>query len=133
MNKSIVIIYLFLASCAFAPAYDPVVNATLADVEVVALDLKSQCMVLTPVIIHDRLQMPIMAVQSMTKYRTNGREVNQAAAGILKEIIAFEGFYKIDSTAPQLSVRPSVVYCADKLDDIALTVDAILKPYGVLK
>ncbi len=121
-----VICLFWLTSCAFAPAYDPVTNAKLAQIEVVATDLRSQCLILSPSIIHSRLEIPVMELQSMTKYRTNASNVNKGATYILKEIVSFENMYKTET-------KPSITYCADKLDDISMTVDTLLKPYGTLQ
>ena len=116
---------MLLAACGpFAPAFDPVVNDKLAGIEVTALDLKTQCLGLTPQIIHDRLRIPAMEAEASTRYRND--DINRGTTGILKEIISFEKIYKSEE-------KPAIAYCADKLDDIRLTVDALLKPYGKLQ
>ncbi len=116
---------LVLSGCAFAPSFDSTVNSKLAEVEVHATDLKTQCLALTPQVVHQQLEVPMLEIQAMTKYRTNSSLVNTGASGILKEIVSFEDMFKKEQ-------KPSVAYCADKLDDISMTVDALLKPYGTL-
>ena len=121
----ILIIVVLLMSCTFAPAYDPMVNAKLAEIKTTATDLKSQCSAMTADIIHQRLEVPAMTLEAMTVYRSRASGVEKAASAILHEITAFEIIVK--------RKPPSPAYCQDKLDDIALTVEAILKPYGTLQ
>lgn len=121
---------MLLSACTFAPAYDPTVNQTLAQIKANAIDLKQQCIALLPVtltpeMVHDRLYLPALTLQEMSRYRRNASSIETASKDILKEITLFEIVSKRNP--------PSPVYCQDKLNDITLTVDAILKPYGILQ
>ncbi len=116
---------LLLACCA--PTYDPTFNAKAAEIQAKANILKLQCPITSDVIAQELL-LPIMELQAMTKYRRNSSDLNKEANDLYDEVYRY---YYVNAKAnpDHMSVR----YCANKLDDISLTIDVILKTYGVTK
>lgn len=110
---------ILLTSCSFAPSYDPNINAKMAEIKTNAIDLKASCKTITVSDIHNRLVIPALMLESMSVYRNE--YVSKAGLDVWKESVAFE---------QRAAKQVSVAYCNDKLDDIQLTISAIMKPYG---
>ena len=127
-----ILLLLLLSSCSnFAPPFDTNVNAKLAEIKTNAMDMKKECLLNTVSsdMIHDRLEIQAMTLQAMVSYRDSHTAI--AANGIWKEITSFETRIQIQAiNAKQPHISPT--YCKDKLNDIVLTVNAIMKPYGTL-
>ena len=128
--KYFFILFLFLSSCSqFAPSFDPNVNQKMAELKANAMDLKRDCSLntVTDDVVHQRLILPAMILENMTIYRDE--HVATGTAGIWKATSSFEKQIEANAITNK---KMSPTYCKDKLDDIVLIINSLMKPYGTL-
>lgn len=123
-----ILLLLFATSCSLLPIpFDSNVNQKLAEIKANAMDLQTSCEDITFDMVHTRLVVPAMTLQAMTTYRNE--QVAKAANGAWKTVDNFELRIQAASISGK---HVSETYCKDKLNDVVLTVNAIMKPYGTL-
>lgn len=118
------ILLLALAGC-IAPSYDSIEQYELAEVKVMAANLKPLCPALAVADIHTHLAIPAALALEQTRYRPNATEIVKADQLLADMIGEMERDYGG-------ATRPSVAFCQAKLVNIADAADRIMRATSVL-